>query len=56
MLAKRARYWPKTMPEINDATIVKTMPGRICRKLRRPQGSQACRTNNATVIAVIVMP
>jgi len=44
------------MPEISEATMVKTMPGNICRKPRRPAGSQACRMNNATISAVIVMP
>ena len=31
--------------------MVKTMPGRICRKPRRPAGSHACRTNSATTSA-----
>jgi len=43
------------MPEISDATMVKTMPGRICKKLRRPAGSQACRMNSAAINAAMVM-
>jgi len=36
--------------------MVKMMPGRICRKLRRPHGSQACRISSAAVMAMMVMP
>jgi len=44
------------MPDTSDATMVKMMPGRICRKPRRPAGSQAWRINSATTSAVMVMP
>ena len=37
---------------LHDA-LVKTMPGRICKKLRRPAGSQACRMKSAITSSLI---
>ena len=45
-----------TIPEIVDATSVNRMPGRICVKLRRPAGSQACRMKSAITMADRAMP
>jgi len=44
------------MLDSSDATMVKMMPGRICRNPRRPAGSQAWRIKSATISAVMVMP
>jgi hypothetical protein len=44
------------MPDTSDATMVKMMPGRICRNPRRPAGSQACKIKSATISARMAMP